>query len=159
MIHKSNQKITIMNKIMATRLTLIMYLDIMPKFLSVSQKMNITLFLHGRPVRGWATATVLWCKIQGLTTPGACSNSYPSSRWCHPTISLSVVPFFLLPSIFPSIRAFSNGSVLIRWPKYWSFSFSISPSDEYSGLISFMIDWINLLAVQGTLRSLFQHHS
>ena len=129
MIHKSNQKITIMNKIMATRLTLIMYLDIMPKFLSVSQKRNITLFLRGRPVRGWATATVLWCKPQGLTTPRACSNSYPSSRWCHPTISLSVIPFFLLPSIFPSIRVFSNESFLhIRWPKYWSFSFSISPS-------------------------------
>ena len=66
----------------------------------------------------------------------------------------------LLPSIFPSIRVFSNESVLrIRWPKYWSFSFSISPSNEYSGLISFRIDWFNLLAVQGTLKSLLQHHS
>ena len=71
---------------------------------------------------------------------------------CHPLI--------LLPSIFPSIRVFSNESVLrIRWPKYWSFSFSISPSNEYSGLISFRIDWLDLLAVQGTLKSLFQHHS
>ena len=66
----------------------------------------------------------------------------------------------LLPSIFPGIRVFSNDSVLgIRWPKYWSFGFSISPSNEYSGLISFRIDWLDLLAVQGTLKSLLQHHS
>ena len=69
-------------------------------------------------------------------------------------------PLLLLPSIFPSIRIFSNESVLhIRWPKYWSFSFSISPSNEYSGLISFRIDWSYLLAVQGTLKSLLQHHT
>ena len=69
-------------------------------------------------------------------------------------------PLLLLPSIFPSIRAFSNESVLhIRWPKYWSFSFSISPSNEYSGLISFVMGWLDLLAVQGTLKSLLQHHS
>jgi len=71
---------------------------------------------------------------------------------CHPTL--------LLPSIFPSIRVFSNESALcIRWPKYWSFSFSISSSNEYSGLISFRIDWFDLLAIQGTLKSLLQHHS
>ena len=69
-------------------------------------------------------------------------------------------PLLLLPSIFPSIRVFSNESVLhIRWPNYWSFSFSISPSNEYSELTSFRIDWLDLLAVQGTLRSLLQHHS
>ena len=68
-------------------------------------------------------------------------------------------PLLFLPSIFPSIRVFSNESVLIRWPKYWSFSFSLSPSNEYSGLISFRIDWLDLLAVQGTLKSLLQHHS
>ena len=69
-------------------------------------------------------------------------------------------PLLFPPSIFPSIRVFSNESVLcIRWPKYWSFSFSISPSNEYSGLISFRIDWLDLLAVQGTLKSLLQHHS
>ena len=69
-------------------------------------------------------------------------------------------PLLLLPSIFPSIRVFSNESVLqIRWPKYWSFSFNISPSNEYSGLISFRMDWLHLLAVQGTLKSLLQHHS
>ena len=71
---------------------------------------------------------------------------------CHPLI--------LLPSIFPSISVFSNESVLrIRWPKFWSFSFSISPSNEYSGLISFRMDWLDLLAVQGTLKSLLQQHS
>ena len=69
-------------------------------------------------------------------------------------------PLLLLSSIFPSIRVFSNKSVLsIRWPKYWTFSFSISPSNEYSGLISFRMDWLHLLAVQGTLKSLLQHHS
>ena len=78
----------------------------------------------------------------------------PSSHFilCHPLL--------LLPSIFPSIRVFSNESVLpIRWLKYWSFSFSLSPSNEYSGLISFRMDWLDLLAVQGTLKSLLQHHS
>ena len=77
----------------------------------------------------------------------------PSNHFilCHP---------ILLPSIFPSIRVFLNKSVLcIRWPKYWSFSFSISPSNEYSGPISFRMDWLDLLAVQGTLKSLLQHHS
>ena len=69
-------------------------------------------------------------------------------------------PLLLLPSIFPSIRVFSKKSVLrIRWPKYWSFSFNISPSNEYSGLISSRMDWLDLLAVQGTLKSLLQHHS
>ena len=70
------------------------------------------------------------------------------------------LPLLLLPSIFPSIRMFSNESALcIRWPKYWNFSFSINPSNEYSELISFRIDWFNLLVVQGTLKSLFQHHN
>ena len=68
-------------------------------------------------------------------------------------------PLLLLPSIFPSIRHFSNESVLTRWLKYWSFSFIISPSKEYSGLISFRMDWLDLLAVQGTLKSLLQHNS
>ena len=70
------------------------------------------------------------------------------------------LPLLLLPSIFPSIKVFSNELALcIRWPKYWSFSFSISPSNEYSGLISFRIDWFDLLTVQGTLKTLLQHHS
>ena len=72
----------------------------------------------------------------------------------------SCCPLHLLPSIFPSIKVFSNESVLlIRWPKYWSFSFSISPANEWLGLISFRMDWLDLLAVQGTLKSLLQHHS
>ena len=94
-----------------------------------------------------------------LATPGVYSNSCPLSRWCHLTIS-SCHPLLLLPSIFPSIRVLSNDSVLpIRWPKYWSFSFSISPSSEHPGLISSRMDWLDLLAVQGTLKSLLQHHS
>ena len=69
-------------------------------------------------------------------------------------------PLLLLPSIFPSIRVFSNESVLcIKWPKYWNFNFSISPSNEHSGLISFRMDWMDLLAIQGTLKSHLQHHS
>ena len=93
-------------------------------------------------------------------TPGACSNSCPSRQWYHPTISFSVIPLLLLPSIFPSIRVFSNESAVhIRWPKYWSFSFNISPSNDHPGLISFRMDWLDLLAVQGTLKSLLQHHS
>ena len=92
-------------------------------------------------------------------TPAACSNSCPLSRWCHPTIS-SCHHLLLPPSIFHSIRIFSNESVLcIRWPKYWNFSVSISPSNEYSGLISFRMDWWDLLAVQGALKSLLQHYS
>ena len=126
-------------------------------------------------------------------TPGAYSNSCPLHQWCHPTISSSVRPLLLLPSILPSIRVFSNESVLrikvlelqlqlqhqsFQWtfridflygglvgllavkvlePKYWSFS--ISPSNERSGLISFRVDWLNLLTVQGTLKSFLQHHS
>ena len=92
-------------------------------------------------------------------TPGAYSNSCPLSRWYHPTISSSVVPFSCLQS-FPASDSFSNESALcIRWSKYWSFSFNISPSSEYSGLISFRIDWSDLLAVQRTLKSLLQHHN
>ena len=92
-------------------------------------------------------------------TPRACSHSCPLSWWCHPTIYLILCrPFLFPPSIFPSIRVFSSESVLhIRWPEYWSFS--ISPSNEYSRLISFRIDWFDLLAIEGTLKSLLQHHS
>ena len=84
-------------------------------------------------------------------------------HWVNDAIQNHLIlcrPLLLLPSIFPSIRVFSNESILcIRWPKYWIFSFSISHSSEYSDLISFRIDWLNLLAVQGTLKSLLQHHS
>ena len=91
--------------------------------------------------------------------PWARSNSCPLSRWCHPTISSSVVPFSSCPQSFPPSGSFFNESALhIRCPKYWSFSFSISPSKEYSGLISFRINWFDLLAIQRTLKSL-QHNS
>ena len=87
------------------------------------------------------------------------SNSCPSSHWCHPAIS-SCYPLLLLPPIPPSIRVFTNELTLcMRWPKYWSFSFSISPSNEHPGLISFRMDCLDLLAVHGTLKSLLQHHS
>ena len=90
-------------------------------------------------------------------TPGACSNSI---EFVMPSSHLILCRPLLLPSILPSIRVFSNESALcIRWPKYWSFNFSISSSNEYSGLISFRIDWFDLLAVQGTLKSLLQHHT
>ena len=90
-------------------------------------------------------------------TPRACSNSCPSSQWCHPSISSSVVPFSFCLQSFPASRSFPV--LRIRWPKYWGFSFSISPSNEYSGLIFCKIDWFDLLAVQGTLKNLLQHHS
>ena len=93
-------------------------------------------------------------------TPEVYPNSCPSSRWCHPAISSSVVPFSSCPQSLPASGSFPM-SQLFSWggPKYWSFSFSISPSNEHPGLISFRIDWLDLLAVQGTLKSLLQHHS
>ena len=93
-------------------------------------------------------------------SPRVCSHSCSFSWWCHPTISSSVTPLLLLPSIFPSSRILSNEFALhIRWPNYWSFNCSINPSNEFSGLISFMIDWYDLFAVQGTLKRLLQHPS
>ena len=84
--------------------------------------------------------------------PGACSTSCPMGQWCHPAISSSATPFSSCPQCFPA-----SGSFPVRWLKYWNFSFS--PSNEYSGLISFRINWFDLLAVQGTLKSLLQHNS
>ena len=110
--------------------------------------MSISLWPHG------PKHTRLFCPP---LSPRVCSNSCPLNQWCHPTISSSVAPSFL-PSVFYSISVFSNELALcIRWPKYWSFSFSISPSNEYLGLISFRIDWLDL-AIQGTLKSLLQCH-
>ena len=92
-------------------------------------------------------------------TPGAYSNACPWSWWCKSNHLILCRPLLRPPSIFPSIRVFSNESVLfIKWPKYWSFSFSISSSDEFSRLSSFRIDWLDILAVQKTLKSLLQHH-
>ena len=93
-------------------------------------------------------------------TSRTCSNSRPSSWWCHPSILPSVILFSSCLQSFPTLRVFSNESVvLIRWPKYWSFSLSIHPSNEYLGLISFKTDWLDLTAVQGTLNNLLQCHS
>ena len=110
-----------------------------------------------------AQSCLTLCDPMNCSTPGLpvhhrlleSPNPCPLSQWCHPTISSSVIP-----SIFPSIRVFSNESDLrIRWTEYWSFSFNISPSNKHPGLISFRMDWLDLLAVQGTLKSLLQHHS
>ena len=94
-------------------------------------------------------------------SPWVCSNLCSLSQWCLPSNHLMLCcPLLFLPSIFPNIRVFSNELALrIRWPKYWSFRFNISPSNEYSGLISFRIGWFDLLQVQGTLKSLLQHRS
>ena len=108
--------------------------------------------------------------VTSWTAAHQASLSITNSRSSHKLMSIESVmpsnhlilccPLLLLSSIFPSIRVFSNESVLcIRWPKYWSFSFNISPSNQYSGLISFRMDWLDLLTVQGTLKSLLQHHS
>ena len=92
-------------------------------------------------------------------SPGVHSDSRPSSQWCHPAISSSVIPFSSCPQSLPA-SVFSKESTLrMRWPKYWSLSFSIIPSKESPGLISFRMDWLDLLAVQGTLKSLLPYHS
>ena len=112
----------------------------------------------------------VWLFATPWTTARQASLSITNSRSPPKPMSIELVmtsnhlilccPLLLLPSIFPSIRVFSNESALrIRWPKYWSFSFNISPSNEHTGLISFRMDWLDLLAVQGTLKSLLQHHN
>ena len=112
-------------------------------------------------VRLFATPWIAACQAS-LSITNSCSPPKPMSiESVMPSSHLILCyPLLLLPSIFPSIRVFSNESaILIRWPKYWSFSFNISPSNEHPGLISFRMDWLDLLAVQGTLKSLLQHHS
>ena len=89
-------------------------------------------------------------------TPGVYSNSSPSSWWCHPAVSSSVVPFSSCPQSLPESGPFPESTLRMRWPKYWSFSFNINPSNEHPGLISFRMDWLDLLSVQGTLKSLLQ---
>ena len=121
-------------------------------FSSVQSFSRVQLF-----VTPWTTARQASLSItnsQSSPKPMSIESVMPSKHLilCH--------PFLLLPSIFPSIRVFSNESALrIRWPKYWSFSFNISRSNEHPGLISFRMDWLDLLAVQGTLKSLLQHHN
>ena len=92
-------------------------------------------------------------------TPRVYPNSYPSRRGCHPAISFSVVPFSSCPQALPETVFSSESTLRMRWPKYWSFNFSISPSNEHPGLIPFRMDCLDLLAVQGTHKSLLQHHS
>ena len=114
------------------------------------------IWLSGTPRTAACQASLSIANSQNLLKLTSIESVMPSY---HPT-SIRCHPLLLLPSIFPSIRIFSNESVLrIRWPNYWSFSFSISSSNEYSGLISFKMDWLALLALQGTLKSLLQHHS
>ena len=128
--------------------------DIMPwKYIRSVQSLSwVQLFAIPRTTARQASLSITnsrsLCKLMSI------ESVMPSNQLilCHPLL--------LLPSIFPSIRVFSNESVIwIRWPKYWSSSFSISPSNEYSGLISFRMDWLDLFAVQGTLKSLLQYHS
>ena len=126
--------------------------DLNVQFSSVQSLSHVLLF-----VTPWTAARQASLSITNSWSPPkpmSIESVMPSSHLilCHPLL--------LLPSIFPSIRVFSNESALrIRWPKYWSFSFHISPSNEHPGLISFRMDWLDLLAVQGTLKSLLQHHS
>ena len=124
----------------------------MLQFSSVQSLSRVQLFATPRTAAHQASLSIT--NSQNLLKLMSIELVMPSSHLilCHPLL--------LLPSIFPSNRVFSNESALhIRWPKSWSFSFSISPSNEYSGLISFRMDWLDLLAVQGTLKSLLQHHS
>ena len=128
--------------------------------------------LKPQPLKWWFSSvwslSNVWLFVTPWTAAHQASLSITNSQSLFKLMSIhSVMPsnhlilcLLLLPSIFPSIRVFSNESVLrIRWPKYWSFSFNISLSNEYSGLISFRIDWFDLLEVQGTLKSFLQHHS
>ena len=112
-------------------------------------------------VRPFATPWTAACQVSLSITNSQSLLKLMSIVSVNPSNHLNLCPpLCFLPSIFPSIRVFSNESVLrIRWPTYWSFSFSITPSNEYSGLISFRMDWLDLLTVQGTLKSLLQHHS
>ena len=126
-----------------------LFIFAMIQFSSVQSLSRVRLF-----VTPWTTARQASLSITNcwsLPKPMSIESVMPSNL-CHPLL--------LLPSIFPSIRVFSNESALrIRWPKYWSFSLNVNPSNEHQGLISFRMDWLDLLAVQGTLKSLLQHHS
>ena len=131
---------------------------------------NISLFQCNTTLLLLVSRSVMSDSATPLTAACQSSLSFTISRSLLKLMSIELVmpssylvlfrPLFLLPSIFPSIRYFSSESAIyIRWPKYWSFSFNISPSNEYSGLISFRIEWLDLLAAQGTLKSLLQNHS
>ena len=123
--------------------------NIVHQFSSIAQSCP-TLWTHG--------LQQVWLPWPSPTNR-AYSNSCPSGRWCHSTISSLVIPFSSCLQSFPAPGSFPMSQIAIRWPKYWSFSFSIRPANEYSGLISLRMDWLDLLAVQGTLKSLLQHRS
>ena len=138
-----------------------LFTGVFPAFLCVSQfsSVQFTSVAQSCPT----LCDPMNCSTPGLPVhhqlpEGVHSNSRPSSRWCHPAISSSVIPVSSCSQSLPA-SVFSNESTLrMRWPKYWSFSFSIIPSKEHPGLISFTMDWLDLLAVQRTLKSLLQHH-
>ena len=126
------------------------------------------------PLKAWEDVSSVFSRVWFFATPWIAAHQaslFITNSWSPPKpMSIELVmpsnhlflccPLLLLPSIFPSLRVFTNESALrIRWPKYWSFSFNISLSNEHSGLIFFRVDWLDLLAVQGTLKSLLQHHS
>ena len=122
------------------------------QFSSVQSLSHVQLFVT--PWNAACQASLSMTNSQSPPKPMSIESVMPSNHL------ILCCPLLLLPSIFPSIRVFSDESVLrIRWPRHWSFSFSISPSNEHPGLISFMMDWLKLLAFQGTLKSLLQHHS
>ena len=134
------------------RVTPFLLRDSCPHFSSVQLLSCVQLF--ATPWTAACQASLCFTSSQSLPKFMSTGSVMPSNHLilCH--------PFLILPSIFPSIRVFSNESTLpIRWPKDWSFSLSINPSNEHPGLISFRMDWLNLLTVQGTLKSLLQHHS
>ena len=118
-------------------------------------------------IPGCCSGAELCCDHMYCSTPGflvlhhlpVCSNTCPLSWSCHPTISSSILLFSSSPQFFPASGFSFKSALHIRWPKYSNFSFSISPSNEYSGFISFRVDWFELLEDQGTLKSLLQHHS
>ena len=144
---------------------LVLIFHLLSTFMCIKSGPNDVLTLQFSSVaQSWPTL----CYPMNHSTPGLpvhhqlpefTQTQRPLSRWCHPAISSSVVPFSSCPQSLPA-SVFSNESTLpMRWPKYWSFSFSIIPSKEIPGLISFRMDWLDLLAVQGTLKSLLQHYS
>ena len=111
-------------------------------------------------VRLFATPWTTACQATlSITNSRVHPNPCPLSQRCHPTISSFVIPFSSCPQSFPASESFPMSQLCIRWPKYWSFSFNIGPSNEHPGLISFRMDWLALLAVHGTLKSLLQHHN
>ena len=133
----------------------------------INEKLHRTIHIQFNSVQSLSCVQLFvtpWTATHQASLPITNSRSLlklMSIEFMRPSNHLALFcPLLLLPSIFPSIRVFSNESALhIRWPKYWSFSFSISPSNEYSGLISFRMDWFELLAIQGTLKNLLQQHS